>query len=162
MLFDLFDLDVELNLFLSWQIKGTNRYYKNVNLVDFIDYSVNGTGRVLGNKHSTTRKSLLSFNLTQPPGSHHFLASSLLFFLLVPPQHSSVWLATHLTKNSSHALKNICSLYLLLEKHFYHHFCISESQTEETSIRHEPTFFFLYYFRISPFWSMSEISSRWA
>ena len=89
MLFDLFGLDVELNLFLSWQIKGTNRFYKNVNLVDFIDCSVNGTGHVLGNKHSTTRKSLLSFNLTQPPGSHHFLASSLLFFLLVSPQHSS-------------------------------------------------------------------------
>lgn len=63
---------IQLNLFLSWQIKGTNRYYKNVDLVDFIDYLVNGTGRVSGNKYSTTRKSSLSFNLTQPPGSHHF------------------------------------------------------------------------------------------
>lgn len=84
-----FDLDVELNLFLSWQIKGTNRYYKNVDLVDFIDYSVNGTGFVLGNKYSTTRKSSLSFSLTQPPGPHHFLTSSLLFSLPVSLQHSS-------------------------------------------------------------------------
>ena len=119
---------IQLNLFLSWQIKGTNRYYKNVDLVDFIDYLVNGTGRVSGNKYSTTRKSSLSFNLTQPPGSHHF------------PDFLSAFLPSNLSSTLQLSMFLLKSLHFLLYPHthlYYRCFycCFTDNKSDRASER---------------------------